>query len=543
MMTSHLDVLIVGAGPVGLALACHLRRLGLTVRVLDKKAGPSTTSKAIALQYRVSEVLNIMGVVDRFLARGSTSTRLNMYCGERRVLQLDVGGFGDQAGRDAFAPRAIMLPQNETEDLLLDLLKERGGEVEWNTEFIRFRQAKGCVISRVMSADDGTEELIVSDWLVSCEGAHSIIRKQAGLTFEGKTYPQTFYMADVEITWDRVHGEHHVWAHPEGSYAALSLPRPNTWRLFIEVPQQSRTLKGPLTLADIRAVLHRRMGANLPLITNPTWISEFRINCRMVNHFRQGRVLLAGDAAHIHSPNGGQGIVTGIQDATNLAWKLARIQAGAPDSLLDTYEEERLPKARDVLRATNRATGLFTSSNPLLSFVRDWLILPMMRMKWVQKRIFTRFAQLHVNYRGCRLSRHEDASWFTSTTLKAGDRAPDVAFRKPGGELTTLFRLLEPLRPVALIGITPETDLVRLDRLLTLLDEHDIDAHVLGPTGLSDVHGDFQRLYGMTGEFLCLIRPDDHIGLFQRPIREENLRAYLAQLGGMGVGQPATADV
>lgn len=531
-MSAPLDVLIVGAGPTGLALACHLRRLGLAVRVLDKKAGPSTTSKALGLQYRVSEILAVMGVVDRFLARGSVPGRLNMFNGASHLVTLKVAGLGVASGREAFAPRAIMLPQSETEELLLDLLRERDGRVEWGTEFVAFEQGPDGVVSHVRRAD-GSEEDIASAWLVSCEGAHSVIRKQAGMTFAGKSLPQTFYMADVELDWPREHNEHYIFFHREGSVGVLSLPRPKTFRLFIEMPEGAELPAEGLTIDLVRDLVRRRLGEPIPTISNPTWLSEFRISCRMVDHYRNGRVFLAGDAAHIHSPQGGQGIVTGIQDATNLAWKLARVQAGAPEALLDTYEEERLPKAREVLHETNKMADLFIATRGPRRWLRDYLLLPLMRMDWFQKMIFAKMAQLHVGYRGGRLSRHDDGRWFGGARLKAGDRAPDVAFRTTDGAVTTLFRLLEPLRPVALIGTEPATDAAAVERLLARLAEADVAGYVLGPLaaghprGLGDVHGDFKRFYGMTGEFLCLIRPDDHIGLFQRPIRPDRLEEYL----------------
>jgi len=538
-MSAPLDVLIVGAGPTGLALACHLRRLGLTVRVLDKKAGPSTTSKALGLQYRVSEILSIMGVADRFLARGSVSGDLHMFNGPRHLVTIKVAELGVPSARDAFAPRAIMLPQSETEELLLDLLRERDGRVEWGTEFVAFEQGPDQVVSHVCRAD-GSEENIASAWLVSCEGAHSVIRKQAGMTFHGEALPQTFYMADVEVGWDREHNSHYIWFHPEGSIGILSLPKPDTFRLFIEMPAGTELPAGGLTLDVIRDLVRRRLGEPIPTISNPTWISEFKISRRMVDHYRNGRVLLAGDAAHIHSPQGGQGIVTGIQDATNLAWKLARVQAGAPDALLDTYEEERLPKAREVLRETNKMADLFIATKGPRRWLRDWVLLPLMRSDWFQRKMLAKLAQLHVGYRGGRLSRHDDGRWFGGPRLKAGDRAPDVAFRTTDGAVTTLFRLLEPLRPVALIGTGPTTDAAAVERLLARLAAADVAGYVLGPLaaghprGLGDAHGDFRRFYGMTGEFLCLVRPDDHIGLFQRPIRTDRLEEYLALIAKPG---------
>ena len=251
-------------------------------------------------------------------------------------------------------------------------------------------------------------------------------------------------------------------------------------------------------------------------------------------------MLLAGDAAHIHSPTGGQGIVTGIQDATNLAWKLARVLAGAPDALLDTYEEERRPRAADVLKETGRTTKLFVAAKGLRRLLRDWVMLPILNIGWVQKRMFSRLSQLDVNYRGCRLSRHEEARLFGGARVRAGDRAPDVAFQLAGtGEKTTLFRLLNPMRPVALLGAGVGTDVAQLERIRESISKFSIDAFLVvqpgqaaqsGPGALLDIHGDFGRLYGVSGEYLYLVRPDDHVGLFQRPIDEPAVHAYLGQL-------------
>jgi 2-polyprenyl-6-methoxyphenol hydroxylase-like FAD-dependent oxidoreductase len=541
--STPVQVLIVGAGPTGLALACHLLRLGVRVRIIDLKPGPSTTSKALGLQYRISEVLACMGIVDRFVARGRSPMGINVHANGRKLVHLKFLVSEHVSGRDAFAPRAIILPQSETEALLGEEVAARGGRVEWNTEFLDFTQDDSGVVTRVRSAD-GREEVVRSDWLVSCEGAHSLVRKQAGISFTGKTYPLAYFMADVELDWALEPNAVQVWMHPDGSFAAMPLPRPGTWRLLVEVTREPNQLQGEITLEVIRALMARRLGDRVTKITNPTWISEFRIHCRMVDRYREGRVFLAGDAAHIHSPTGGQGIVTGIQDATNLAWKLARVLRGAPEELLDTYEQERLPKAREVLRETDRSTTLLAAPTLLTRLIRDYLILPIARMDWVQKKMFGRMAQLHVHYRDSSLSSHQDTfSWLSRTRLRAGDRAPDVAFRKAdSGEQTTLFELLQPMRPVALIGSESlSADPYRLTRLIATLARFDINAYLLAspeeqpaptnPRCLIDVHGDFRKMYGMTGQFLCLIRPDDHIGLFQRPINEPALDDYLAHLG------------
>jgi 4,5-epoxidase len=533
------QILIVGAGPTGLALACQCLQQGLRVRILDKKPGPSETSKAIGLQYRVSEVLACMGVVDRFLARGGTPTTVHMYVRREPILSLKFEGFSDTAGQGAFEPRPIMIPQSETERLLWETVRQRGGSVEWETEFLDFTQDGEGVTARVRHGG-GREERTVCDYLVSCEGAHSLVRKQAGLTFAGKTYPLVFFMADVAMDWSVDDNATHVWLHPEGSCAAMPFRETGRWRLFVEMTRQADQHHGDITLDDIRGLLAERAGDRETKITDPRWISEFRIHCRMVDHYRSGRVFVAGDAAHIHSPTGGQGIATGIQDAVNLAWKLGRVLHGAPDSLLDTYEEERLPKAAEVLNETNRITTVMFAPTWYKRLLRDYFLLPVLNLRWTQRKMFAKLAQLHVNYRGSRLSQHQPGG--VRTRIRAGDRAPDVALRRAGkSETVTLFQLLQEVRPVVLIGTNPQLGSEGYQRLLESLGRLDLNSYLLisaedetfaGDTSrcLIDVHGDFRRLYGMTGEFLCLIRPDDHIGYFQHGIGETKLREYLCHL-------------
>lgn len=540
-MTSDAQVLIVGAGPTGLALSAHLLRLGVKVRLVDRKLGPSTTSKAIGLQYRVSEILACMGVVDRFLDHGGNPTSVNIYAGARWLVRLNFAGAGRQSGRGAFEPRSIMIPQSETEAFLGDLVRERGGHIEWGTEFLSFEQNTEKVVCRLLRSD-GQEEQTRADWLVSCEGVHSAIRKQAGIAFTGKTYPLAFFLADVELAGPLQHSENYVWLHKDGSFAALPLPRANTWRLFVDVTQadDAASSGGVLTLDRIRQLMLKRTGQSRVSISNPSWISEFRIHCRMVDRYRIGRVFLAGDAAHAHSPTGGQGIVTGLQDATNLAWKLARVIGGAPQPLLDTYEEERLPKAREVLKETDRTTTVLLAPTVRARLVRDFLLLPIMRNGWVQEKMFAKLSQLHVNYRGCRLSQGTSPRWSAPRALRAGDRAPDVAFQRCESlEITTLFELLEPMRPIVLFSTTPSnksliaTIVRELSAALVtpfLLAAAESQSDDQEAQFLSDVYGDFRRLYGLTGDFLCLIRPDDHIGLIQRPSNASTLLDYIALL-------------
>jgi 2-polyprenyl-6-methoxyphenol hydroxylase-like FAD-dependent oxidoreductase len=529
-MTSRLQVLVVGAGPIGLTLACHLKRSGLSVRVIEKRSGPSVHSKAIGLQYRVSEILARLGVVDRFVAQGGSPTTVNIYAGDDRLVQLRFEAPTGISGRDAFVPRAILIPQSQTEAILLEYYRELGGDLEWETEFVGYSQDSDRVVAQVRRG--GSLDTIEAEWLVSCEGAHSVARKQAGISFRGKSYPLAFFMADVVMEGSLSHSENHVWLHPDGSLAALPLPADSTWRLFVEVTRQAGSLDQAITVGQIRHLMSvRAPNIDATIVGEPLWLSDFRINCRMVDRMHDGRLFLAGDAAHIHSPTGGQGITTGVQDAVNLAWKLARVCAGAPKALLETYDQERMPHAEEVLRETDRTTTLLFAPNAGLRLLRDSLVLPVLRRPSFQRRMFGRFSQLHVHYRRSSLSRDERA-WWGRGRVRAGDRAPDVTFADArSGSRKTLFGLMSSLNPVVLFdGGTTSRELCSRLRLLN------IESYALKTPGtgaepsdryLVDVHGDWGALYQLRDDFLCLIRPDGHVGLVQAPLDQARLIDYL----------------
>jgi 2-polyprenyl-6-methoxyphenol hydroxylase-like FAD-dependent oxidoreductase len=528
---AEVEVLIAGAGPVGLALALELQRFGIRFRIVEKKAERSTTSKALGLQPRLSEVFAILGIAGKFFARGFDGVRaLNLNSGATKLLRIELQFPPNLAGPEAFQPRLIMIPQSVTEEILETTMAERGQVVERRRELIGFSQDRDSV-SAVIRHEDGSEDTIRAKFLVSCEGAHSVVRKLAGFTFTGATFPLRSLLADVTIDWDFPDNEVQTWFHRDGAFAALPFGG-QKWRLIAECPDDPNDTAPEVTLEQMQELIVERTGKKNVRVRDPLWLSDFRINARMVDRFRDRRVFIAGDAAHIHSPAGGQGIATGIQDATNLAWKLAAfLREGAPDSLLDTYDEERKPIAREVIHRTSAVTSILFAMNPIARFLRERLLVPILRRPFVQRRMFAKLSQLEMNYRGRSLSAHFDGM-FSRVRVRAGDRTPDVVFKNAGEEVS-LFQLLGRCGMIALLGPSENNrkiaDALAALRVLPFIVSSN-GAKVPSAERLEDLHGDFARLYGAQGPFLYLIRPDGHVALFQRSAEAGALAAYLRKV-------------
>jgi 2-polyprenyl-6-methoxyphenol hydroxylase-like FAD-dependent oxidoreductase len=536
------EVLIAGAGPVGLALALELQRFGIRFRIVEKKPQRSITSKALGLQPRLSEVFAIQGIEEKFAARGFSDIRaLNARSGAKKLLTITVRAPANQAGREGYQARMLVIPQSVTEEILETTLQERGHEVERRQELTGFEQDAGGVKAEVRS-DDGSQETIRAQFLVSCEGAHSLVRKQAGFSFAGATMPLRFLLADVTIDWDLPENEVQVWFHRDGVFAALPFGA-QKWRLIVERAESPDEAAEEVTLELVQRLAVERTFKKNIRIYDPLWLSDFRINARMVDRFRDRRLFVAGDAAHIHSPLGGQGIATGIQDATNLAWKLFSVlREGAPDALLDTFDEERKPIARAVLRGTSAASNLVFAMNPVLRFVRERFVFPVLRTGFVQRRLIGNASQLEVNYRGRSLAAHFDRK-FSRVRVRAGDRAPDVVFKR-GAEKVSLFRLIGTFGMLALFG--PGRNSYQMSAALATLHIRSFivstqSAGTLPDQYLEDLYADFARLYGADGPFLYLIRPDGHVGLFQRQAEAGALASYLRKMRAAAAVEKAFA--
>jgi 4,5-epoxidase len=417
------DVLVVGAGPTGLATACGLRLQGVGVRVVDGRPAPATTSRANFVHVRGSEVLDRLGALGDLPQRSVRAMRITTYLGDKPMMRIR---FGDPGLGTAAPP--MVVSQALVEGELRRRLAELGVTPEWDAPVTGLVQDDDGVTAEL---DDG--RTVRARWLVGCDGTSSAVRGAAGIDAPGVRLSERFLLADVHLDWDVDRTGTSGWVHPTGMLGAMPMPddcgRADLWRLIAYDPQGAapEALPDPaepdsaepdpaepraadayggrsrLTEAQIldrfREILPERTGREV-WVLDSEWLSEFTIHRRLAERYRHGRVFIAGDAAHAHAPFGGQGMLTGLGDAENLAWKLALVVRGlASDALLDTYEGERRPLATEVLRGTANVTRVNVASSAVGRFVRDQVVLRLVNQPWIQRWVTFTTSQLWVSYR------------------------------------------------------------------------------------------------------------------------------------------------
>ncbi|MDP9262221.1 MAG: FAD-dependent monooxygenase, partial [Actinomycetota bacterium] len=388
-------VLIAGAGPTGLVLALWLTKLGVRVRIIDKTAEPGTTSRALAVQARTLELYRQVGFADAVIAGGVKIANINLWVKGRRAARVPLTRIGE--GVTPY-PFALVFPQDAHERLLIERLESLGVRVERRTELLSFAQNDGGV-SATLRGPDGKEESCDAAYLAGCDGASSIVRGQLGIGFPGGTYTGLFYVADGEGTGEVANGDLHADLEDADFLLLFPLKGQGRVRLVGTVRDLPEGEHGKLTFAHVqgKAIAHLKI-----TIEKVNWFSTYRVHHRVALHFREGRVFLLGDAAHVHSPVGGQGMNTGIGDAVNLAWKLAGVlKKGALLNLLDTYEPERIAFARQLVATTDRGFTLVTRRGPIARFVRTRivpLVVPLLFRNPITRRLmFRTVSQTQVN--------------------------------------------------------------------------------------------------------------------------------------------------
>jgi 2-polyprenyl-6-methoxyphenol hydroxylase-like FAD-dependent oxidoreductase len=417
------QVLIAGAGPTGLVLALWLTRLGVRVRIIDRTAEPGTTSRALAVQARTLELYRQLDLTEAVLDGGWRVPAINLWAQGDAKARVPFEVIGSD-----LTPYAYMLifPQDLHERLLIERLTALGVAVERRTELLGFRD-DGTHVTAQLRRADGSEERCEASYLAGCDGARSLVREALGMGFPGGTYRQVFYVADIDGAGPPVNGELHVDLDEADFLAVFPLKGAGRARLVGTVRDERAEHPETLRFEDVS---HRAM-SNLKLeVRKVNWFSTYHVHHRVTTHFRKGRAFLLGDAAHIHSPVGGQGMNTGIGDAINLAWKLAAVLDGrATDQLLDTFEVERGAFARRLVSTTDRVFSFVTADGHLADLVRTRLAPAVMSRALsfdpVREFLFRTVSQLTLNYRGMLLS--EGAAG----QVHGGDRLPWVRSAPP----------------------------------------------------------------------------------------------------------------
>lgn len=391
------DVLVVGAGPTGLTAAIEAIRHGLSVRIIERNACRSTFSKALVAHARTLEVFETMGVAEAVLAEGTRFAALNTHAGRRhRPVRVDLLGlpWGDTA-----YPFWLSIPQYATERILESHLNTLGTEVEWQVALDRLHDRGDHVQARLIRAEDG-DEVVRARWVIGCDGGRSRAREQVGLQLKRSDAKATFILADVKTTARLTEDEGHVFLDPEGLLLIVPMPEPQRWRIIAHVPTPEDDSPIAIDAAYLDELIKRRSGLKFGS-HDVVWESQFNLSHGLVDHYRRGRVFLAGDAAHIHSPVGGQGLNTGVQDVHNLLWKLGvarRTEGPALDQLLDSYEAERRPVARAMVQGTAQVTSILTTRRRLVRGALGTVAPRVIGRSAVQARLGRHVGMLEIAY-------------------------------------------------------------------------------------------------------------------------------------------------
>ncbi len=519
------EILVVGAGPVGLTLAAELARHGVDCRIIDRCAQPSPYCRAIGVTPRTLEVWDDMGIARDMIGAG-------LWLRGRRSIVAGQGSHDETVNLDDLPYGMLGLPQYATERLLSQHLQHLGGEIDRGATLIDLWADEASAHAAIEHAD-GRREQVDCRFVVGCDGAHSTVRGAAGIGFLGDAYPMSFMLGDVRIDWDLPRGMalHAIRPHEDAApdlFIAISLPERGRYRVSALAPATLedsspgsdhgiQSERPAPRLEHLQAVADDLL-PDRPRLADMRWSSLFRISMRLAERYRNGRLFIAGDAAHIHPPTGGQGMNTGIQDAYNLAWKLARVVRGvAPETLLDSYDAERRPVGADVVARTRAATEGLGRGKGKPDRLADTQIL--------------------VSYR---------ATGVTGPVPQAGDRAPDCGGLRQAGVGFPL-RMFDVLRGTAhVLVVAGATDVVdgverfaaelraRLDardvRVAAIVPAEAEPPDIVGAQVLRDAEGMFATAWRPGSEACFLVRPDGYVGWRGASCDDASLRAYLGRM-------------
>lgn len=465
-MSGQNSVLIVGAGPVGLTLAAFLSKQGVHCHLVDKKNAATQTSNAVAIHARTLELMQQIELSESLINAGKKVRYSEVGANKKRLARWDLNHI------DSDFPFALCVPQSQTEQILIDHLETEGQQVAWQHELIHLSQSEQGV--RATFQTPSGEQTLEADWLVACDGYHSKVRESVGINYPGHDLKQQFIMIDAPVQEPNID---EIVIYTTGDLSFMLFPMKESVRMVAEVSHhptyaQSNEINTELFQKIAKVCLPYELEIGQAL-----WQSKFWIHERLADRFRQQRVFLAGDSAHAHSPAGGQGMNTGMQDAINLAWKLSMVINGqASECLLDSYEAERRPVAKAVIESADRLTHLATTQNACLTWLRDKIVPVLAQLNLAQDHMANHLGETAIRYKNSPIIREHRYAGFSN-----GQLCPLRAYRA-----------------------NPTHVLLYLDDLPTLPQHMSIQAQAL--------NSDQAKQLGMSTAGYCLVRPDGYIG-------------------------------
>jgi 2-polyprenyl-6-methoxyphenol hydroxylase-like FAD-dependent oxidoreductase len=509
------DVLIVGAGPTGLALACQFIRYGLDFVIIDKKETTTPFSKAIGVQARTLEIYEQIGLADRLVELGTITKGVRLLEGGEERAQVELTKLGQ--GMSPY-PYLLIVEQGKHESLLYEHIKTHGRDVQWQATLESFSQNESGVTANVVYAN-GEKQTIVAQYLVAADGARSLVRHELGMTFEGSTLERMFYVADVQLAWQYAHDILTVTLGRDRSTAFFPMPGRDRYRIVGVFPENTDKKEGEVLYEEIEQQILEDTELKLD-IYKVHWFSTYQIHSRRVNKFSEGRCFLVGDSAHIHSPAGAQGMNTGIQDGYNLAWKLALVLQGKlNEKVLATYNEERIEIAKRLLETTDRMFDLLMNPAWLLAFVRQY-VFPhvanfVVGLDSVNQFIFPLISQTGIHYRHRTLSLDEGEHF----NVQPGDRMPYFLLDRQ----SIYDRLHSP--SFHLLNFTKDSKPQNAKSEIEPDYAGVVDYYQLPLTAAVSEH------FGTTEPFTVLLRPDNHVAFVSFDNSFEHLKNYFELIG------------
>ncbi len=526
-MNNEFDVLVVGAGPVGLFAANELIRHGLSCHIIDKKNTLSEHSKAAAIHIRSLRMLDDSGFLAEVLQQGHKIVGMTFKAKGEIIMQ------GDFANVDAMLHYLIDLPQNKTEKIFYDGLRYKGQDVSWLTELTQIEQTEDSVIATVKNGE--TESQLKAKWLLACDGSHSTIRHLLNLNFVGAEYKEHWWLADVDLAWENPSDRMIAYLNEKGPSIFFPLG-PKRYRIVTRVDEGEP--ENP-SLEEFQSHVASRISDTFK-ISNPDWLTGFNIHHRQIEQYHHGRIFLAGDAAHIHSPMGGQGLNTGMQDVYNLAWKLAYVQhKKMPADILESYHIERHAVGKNVVHDSDRLTKMVNLNNPAAQFVRNHMMKLITSIPHLRNNMTSKMAELDISYKNSPIVKQQG----NCESFSAGRLLPNIYLTKkhfPEYIFDFVRGTKFHLFIFAGLNYTNVDDIVTCATQVRDNYHHVIDTHLVLTSNISSLnwtgsifydfdHRAHQHINALKN-CLFLIRPDKYITYASDVVNASALNNYLSTI-------------